>query len=80
MVADRRFKMKTIKVEHRVSRDPVYCSEGDSGGFRDLCDYMKYRINKAKYQCPRCTLFSEWLDTDMHRAKKCEACLQAEEV
>lgn len=72
-----------IWVEHEIPEDEKYCMEFGKGGWRTLCRYLKSRDRHGKRgtpiqrNLPRCTLFNEWLEKDMHVEIKCEQCKQA---
>lgn len=71
--------MKKITVEHEIPSDNDYCSDGDTGGLRTLCQYLKMRQKTGKrgelpIWLPRCDLFKEWLESDYKEKLKCMAC------
>lgn len=72
-----------ILVEHQVPSDEMYCSEFEKGGWRVVCSYIRYRNRHGKKgipiqrDLPKCTLFNEWLEKDMHKELKCKQCKQS---
>lgn len=73
-----------IAVLHEIPDSSIYCSDGDSGGWKIPCEYIKMRDKKGKkgtpiqYGLPRCTLFAQWLEKgDLGNLLKCNQCLNA---
>lgn len=73
-----------IKVEHHIASDPIYCRDGDSGGWYNCCPYGKLRDRHGKRgtpiqrTLPRCALFGDWLEQEpVFGPKKCDECLAA---
>lgn len=69
-----------IHVKHEIPDDPVYCCDGDSGGWSTMCGYYQRRNKTGKRGTPiqrglpRCSLFGEWLEPG---PRKCPQCLAA---
>ena len=74
-----------VTKEYNVSGDKMYCIEGGSGGWNELCQYYKNPKKKGGVKNTKrihmCTLFEEELKTGLwymsEQPMKCARCLNA---